>query len=85
MILWAIAMFGCIIFLLVEMIRPKSTQFTMKNPPKAPKIEITMEKMSSTRPKSINEKYMELVLERIELKAKLEAINFKIKEIENKF
>ena len=69
-ILGTIFCFGMVAWfltLIIDFIRLKSTQFTMRNPP-AP-------------PKSQNEKYIELGLERIELVAKLNAVDFKMKAI----
>lgn len=62
--------FGILAWIITEIIssiRPKSNQFTMNNPPAPPKTQ--------------NEKYIELGLERIELVAKLKAVDFKMKAI----
>ena len=69
-ILGTIFCFGMVawfITLIIDFIRPKSNQFTMSNPPEPPKTQ--------------NEKYIELELERIELVAKLKAVDLKMKAI----
>jgi hypothetical protein len=69
-ILGTIFCFGMVawfITLIIDFIRPKSNQFTMNNPPAPPKTQ--------------NKKYIELGLERIELVAKLKAVDLKMKAI----
>lgn len=69
-ILGTIFCFGIVawfVTLIIDFISPKSTQFTMKDPPEPPQTQ--------------NEKYIELGLERIELVSKLKAVDFKMKAI----
>lgn len=75
-IIGTIFSFGFLAWIITEIIyaiRPKSTQFSMRNPPKPPKC-----------PKIEYEVYCELRLERIELVKKISEVDFKLNEILSK-
>jgi len=66
--LFFVVVVAYIIYVIVGGFKPKSTQFTMRNPPKPPQ--------------TLEEKYFDLKIEAIRLMNEFRIVDLKIKEIE---